>query len=179
MSATGAKKVKHCSGFLLFLMVRVLMPIIYIFRNMALRMSAFGRTFSGSVTWCSSVTRPGQRSEQITGTFRSPCIPDPWMGTSSQCQEAFSKMQTLCALQWSMWLWSPAEGDCSRNTRCPEEGTHLKILVLTRGSCLGGSGRSGFVWSCSCHPVASAARGREPADVQFQLTTAPLISACP
>lgn len=69
MSENRGKKVKNCSVFLLILMVRVAMPIIYIFRNMALRMSAFGRTFSRSITWCKSVTRARQEVRSNNRNF--------------------------------------------------------------------------------------------------------------
>lgn len=45
------------------------MPIIYIFRNMALRISTFGRTFSRSITWCNSVTRTRQEVRSNNRNF--------------------------------------------------------------------------------------------------------------
>lgn len=78
-----------------------------------------------------------------------------------------------------MWLWPPAEGDCSRNKRCPEEEKYPKILVLTRDSCLRGSWWSGFVWRCSCH--FSAQRSSSWGNSQMASSSWPggsLISLC-
>lgn len=121
------------------------MPMICIFRNMTVWISAFGWIFSRSITWCNSVTRTRQEVRSNNRNFPLSLNLKSMNGNQLIVPGGFFRnTNTVCSAVIHAAL-SPTEGNCSRNKRCPEEEKHPKILVLTRDFCLGGKL---MVWFC-------------------------------
>lgn len=114
------------------------MPIIHIFRSMALRSSAFGRTFSRSMTWCSSVTRIRQEVRSNNRNFPLPQFKIHEWEPAHTARRLFPQYKHCVLCSDPCGFGPPAEGDGSRNKRCPEEGKISQNISADKGFLLRG-----------------------------------------